>query len=157
MEDFPVSVLVEHRVLDNRWQSEQWEAIAVGPGHRDDRRGCTLVFEQDRRSQWLWTGFRLELVRSEAENYFLNISAASPKVFVMWRLENDRAEPKIATVSYGEAARMMDSGEQVDGVAMPPEVFAWMAPFVAEHYKPEPRRKIRRNDPFAESREGTKQ
>ena len=31
----------------------------------------------------------------------------------------------------------------------PLPVLAWTQPFVAEHYKPEPRRKVRRNDPFA--------
>jgi hypothetical protein len=35
---------------------------------------------------------------------------------------------------------------------MLPEVLAWMTPFVDEHYKPEPKRKVRRNDPFAEDR-----
>ena len=45
---------------------------------------------------------------------------------------------------------MMDGGERVDAVPMPDAVRQWMAPFVAEHYKPEPRRKVRRNDPFAD-------
>jgi hypothetical protein len=44
---------------------------------------------------------------------------------------------------------MMDAGDQVDSVALPVPILAWMQPFVAEHYKPEPRRKVRRNDPFA--------
>ena len=35
-------------------------------------------------------------------------------------MEDDRAVPKIVTVSYHEAARMMDGGEQVDGVTLPP-------------------------------------
>ena len=43
---------------------------------------------------------------------------------------------------------MLDGGEQVDAVPMPAELLAWMKPFVAEHYKPEARRKVRRNDPF---------
>ena len=33
---------------------------------------------------------------------------------------------------------MMDGGERVDAVPMPDELREWMAPFVAEHYKPEP-------------------
>jgi hypothetical protein len=44
----------------------------------------------------------------------------------------------------------MDGGERVDPVAMPDAIRAWMQPFVAEHYKPEPRRKMKRNDPFAD-------
>ena len=57
--------------------------------------------------------------------------------------------PVMVTVSYNEAARMMDGGERVDAVPLPEVVREWMIPFVAEHYKPEPRRKVRRNDPFA--------
>ena len=53
------------------------------------------------------------------------------------------------TASYNEAARMLDGGELVDAVPMPPEILAWVAPFVAANYQPEPRRKVRRNDPFA--------
>ena len=44
---------------------------------------------------------------------------------------------------------MLDGGELVDAVPMPPEILAWVAPFVAATYQPEPRRKIRRNDPHA--------
>ena len=57
--------------------------------------------------------------------------------------------PVIVTVSYNEAARMMDGGERVDAVPLPDVLREWMVPFVTEHYKPEPRRKVRRNDPFA--------
>jgi hypothetical protein len=53
-------------------------------------------------------------------------------------------------VSYNEAARMLDGGERVDAVPLPPGIRAWMEPFVAEHYRPEPRKKVRRNDPFAD-------
>jgi len=33
---------------------------------------------------------------------------------------------------------------------MPEPIRAWLARFVAEHYKPEPKKKKRRNDPFAD-------
>ncbi len=32
---------------------------------------------------------------------------------------------------------MMDGGEQVDGVPLPPALFAWLDEFVRTHYKPE--------------------
>jgi len=70
----------------------------------------------------------------------------------MWRPVEDGGEPaarpEIVTVSYNQAGRLMDGGERVDPVPMPEEVRAWMEPFVTEHYKPEPRRKVKRNDPF---------
>jgi hypothetical protein len=111
---------------------------------RDDAKG----------PRWRVGGFAIELHRSEAEGYYLNIVAPDPKVFVMWQPAEDGCEPAIApvvvTVSYNEAARMLDGGERVDAVPMPPEIHAALRPFVAEHYKPEPRRKVRRNDPFAD-------
>jgi hypothetical protein len=58
--------------------------------------------------------------------------------------------PVIVTVSYNEAARMLDGGERVDAVPLPAGILAWMGPFVAEHYKPEPKQRVRRNDPLAD-------
>jgi hypothetical protein len=98
------------------------------------------------------------LHRSEAEGYYLNVTAPDPKIFVMWRLSEEAAvppvRPVIVTVSYNEAARLLDGGEQVDAVPMLPEILAWMTPFVDEHYKPEPKRKVKRNDPFADGASG---
>jgi len=76
----------------------------------------------------------------------------------MWRKAEDAAAapgafPVIVTVSYNEAARMLDGGESVDAVPLPDEIRRWMEPYVAEHYKPEPRKKVRRNDPFRDERE----
>ena len=59
------------------------------------------------------------------------------------------AAPFLATVSYNEAARMLDGGEQVDALPLLPAIRMWMEPFVQEHYKPEPKRKVRRRDPLA--------
>ena len=55
--------------------------------------------------------------------------------------------PVLATVSYNEAGRLMDGGERVDTVAMPAAIADWLRPFVATHYKPQPRGKVKRNDP----------
>src|SRR5436853_131718 len=39
--------------------------------------------------------------------------------------------------------RWMDGGEQVDSVAMPAAVFAWVGEFVEKNYHPEPRKRIK--------------
>jgi hypothetical protein len=70
----------------------------------------------------------------------------------MWRMFDDgepKARPVIVTASYNEAGRLLDGGERVDNVPMPPVILDWMRSFVATHYKPEPRKKVKRNDPFA--------
>ena len=70
----------------------------------------------------------------------------------MWRFREGReppVHPVVVTLSYNEAARMMDGGEQVDAVPLDPFLRALLEPFVAAHYRPEPKRKQRRN-PIAE-------
>lgn len=150
MKQFPVAVIIEKTRLDNRWVSEKWEAIGVvpafdAPADAPPRR----IFADERREQFLAGHFDLELFRDEVDNYHLNLTSPEPRVFVMWRLVEDFALPAAATLSYGEAARWLDSGEQCDGVAMPPEIADWLGDFVNTHYKPAVRTKVKRNDPFA--------
>lgn len=137
---FRLAVIMERKVLTNKWAGFQWEAVGVA---RDEDISPTpiRVFEDARRAQWLHAGFSIDLFSDEAEFYYANITAPEPRVFVLWRLEDDLARPVLVTVSTGVAARMMDAGEQVDGVPMPEEIRAWVAEFVIRHYKPETRKK----------------
>jgi hypothetical protein len=158
MSAFPIAVIMERRRLSNRWVEEAWEAVGVVPAFAADaqadaagetgRPPARRIVADAERVQWLHAGFALELFRDEAENYFLNLSAPIPKVFVMWRREGGAALPHAVSVSYGEAARWLDSGEQVDGVAMAREIADWVGDFVNTHYRPAPRTKVRRNDPL---------
>ncbi len=136
-----IAVIMERRALANRWQAEAWEAIGVVP----DPGGATprLLLQDSAQAQWLFGGFELNLYRDEAESYYLNLSAAQPCVFIVWRMEEAMAVPKFVTVSYGEAARFMDADEPVDNVAMPRDMCDWLGEFVNEHYKPEPKKRSR--------------
>ena len=153
---FSVAVLMQRTPLANRWVSERWDPVAVLPVAEDAVQASAPVRVRDDATctQWCFGGHALELHRSEAEGYHRNLVAPEPKVFVAWRTHDEPMDPPvfpvIVTVSYDEAARMMDGGECVDAVPLPEAVREWMAPFVTEHYKPEPRRKVRRNDPFAD-------
>ena len=95
------------------------------------------------RTQWLHPGFKLELFRDEAEGYYLNLSSNKPFVFVNWLEEEGAGVPKAVTVSYNEAARLMDAGARVDGVPMPPQWIPWLAEYVERNYKPEPKKRSR--------------
>lgn len=150
MNSFPIAVVMERRRLSNPWVDVAWEAVGVVPAFEANPPGMRRIVTEDDRDQFLAGGFALALFRDEAEGYFMNLSAPQPKVFVMWRLEAGEARPCAVTVSYSEAARLLDSGESVDGVAMPREIADWVGDFVNTHYKPAPRRKIRRNDPLAD-------
>ena len=156
---FSVAVVVERIPLANRWASEQWRVAGVEP---DDAPSAPprKQLEDATHTLWRFPGFVVELHRSEAEGYFLNISSPEPKIFVMWRdPQSDGADddmvkvlPHLVTVSYNEAGRLLDGGERVDAVPLPPEVMEWMRPFVVEHYRPEPKRKSRRNDLYERDR-----
>ena len=153
---FPVAVIMQRIPLTNRWANERWEAVAVEAG-AEDAPGCVLLSDGPEGPRWRCTGCAIELHPVEVEGYYLNASTREPRVFVLWRMaepEDDvepRARPLIVTVSYGEAARFLDAGEQVDAVAMPPPIFAALDAFVTAHYKPEPRKKGQRNALYEDS------
>src|SRR6266705_2759444 len=101
------------------------------------------LLQDESRAQWLHPGFKLELFRDEAEGYYLNLSSHKPFVFVNWLEEEGAGVPKAVTVSYNEAARLMDAGARVDGVPMPPQWIPWLAEYVERNYKPEPKKRSR--------------
>ena len=103
-----------------------------------------LLREPTALMQWLHPGFKLVLHKDEIEGYYLNVSAPQPRVFVLWRMdEASSALPLDVTVSSDEAARWLDGGHSVDGVAMPPEIFAWVGDYVENNYRPEPKKRIK--------------
>jgi len=132
-----VSVRMERRALaNNRWFSHQWQVRDIEmTGAPRDEVAESHVFE----------GFDVCLYPDEAEGYFLNSASGDPKAFVMWRIDEAEADgaaiPKVVTLSYNEAARLMDAQEKVDAVPLPPLMCAWLADYVAANYKPEPKKK----------------
>jgi hypothetical protein len=147
-ETLTIAVVMQRTPLANRWQPFQWKPIEMSAddlltdvGHR-----CLRNDASDTR--WLFGGFQIGLFPDEAEGYFLNIASPTPCWFIMWRLETydgqEIAVPKQVTLSYNEAARLMDGGEQVDTLPASSTVIARMAAFVQEHYRPEPKKKRRK-------------
>ena len=136
-----VAVVMQCRALQNVWQSEVWEPQAVLPaaGEGEPR----LCREEPGLRQWLYPQMQLQLRAADADGYFLNVSTAEPSVFVLWRMEGERAVPAHLTASYSEASSWMDGGEQVDRVPMPRPIFDWVSEFVQRHYRPQPKKKIR--------------
>jgi hypothetical protein len=143
-----IAVIMARRVLDNRWASEQWEAKGAVLDDTDPAplsapvslpAGQLIVTHTDGQ-EYLFRGLAVKLEREEAEGYYLNLTSAAPKLFVLWRMREALATPEHVTVSYNEGARWADGGEQVDGVALPLELSPWMAEFVDRHYRPEPKK-----------------
>lgn len=139
-----VAVVMQRTPLASRWADAQWEACGVVADDADAQSVPRVLFDRDGLRQVLHPGHRIVLQRHEAEGYYLNVTSPAPKVFVLWRI-TDAGEPRPErlTVSYHEGARWADSGEPVDGVALPPELLPWIADYAARHYEPEPPKKKR--------------
>ena len=129
--------------LASRWADAQWEAQGVVPDMGEAAGSERVIVQNEQLTQVLYPGLALKLQRDEAEGYYYNITSPHPKVFVMWRDEGALARPVGLTVSYHQGARWMDSEAHVDGVPLPPELLPWIGEFVAEHYRPEPKKRVR--------------
>ena len=136
---FPIAVLMQRQRLQNRWLDECWHANAVLAaagtvrGHGLD---APVMNKAGAVDGYVVGGLELELFPDEDDGYFENWAAPEPKVFILWRMECGRAVPVRASVSYAEGARMLDSGESVDGVSMPREIYAWLGEYLRMHYRP---------------------
>src|SRR3981081_1009118 len=108
-----VAVIMQRRAVQNRWQSEVWEALGVLADY-DAPGEARVIVEQAGATQWLHPGFEMVLRRSEAEGYYHNVSTQEPRVFVMWRMEQERAGPAVGPVSYDGAGGSLGGGEQGD-------------------------------------------
>ena len=151
-----LAVIMQRRAIQSRWQSVAWEPWSVLESDAPSGPPRVLV-EGKEVAQWLHPGFELTLYRDEIEGYYMNVSSGSPSVFVLWRMEEDRlgkdgaravkdgarAVPLQVTASYDEGGRWLDGGHSVDGVTMPPEIFAWVGDYVEKNYRPEPKKRIK--------------
>ncbi|UGQ48103.1 DUF3305 domain-containing protein [Massilia endophytica] len=139
---------MQRKPLASRWQPFQWAPVEVllEPGLPAAPPRCLRHEEDDTR--WLFTGFELRLYSDEAEGYFLNADSGAPCWFIMTRLEEidgvEVAVPHSVTLSYNEAARLMDGGEKVDTLPVPPLIAERLVEFVQAWYRPEPKRKRRK-------------
>jgi uncharacterized protein DUF3305 len=137
-----VAVVMQRRASQSRWIDHVWEPVGVLSGNEGEAAPRVLVDRPDVK-QWLHPGFKLVLHRDELEGYYLNVSASEPRVFVLWRMEGENGLPLDVTASSEEGGRWLDGGHSVDGVAMPPEIFAWVGEYVENNYRPEPKKRIK--------------
>ena len=147
-EPLAIGVVMQRFAILNRWQAHQWRPLEIitDPVSLAEPSGRLQAGDGNPHDlRWLFTGFEVRLYTDEAEGYFLNISAPLPCWFIMSRLEDlDGIEvlaPKQITLSYNEAARLMDGGERVDTLPLPAAMLAPMTAFVQTHYRPEVKRK----------------
>jgi hypothetical protein len=137
---FDIAVVMQRRPVKSRWADSMWEPHGVLADPGGDAR---LLREADGVTQWLHPGLQLVLHKDELEGYYMNVSAPEPRVFILWRMDGENALPVEVTVSSDEAARWLDGGHSVDGVAIPPAIFAWVGEYVENNYRPQPQKRIK--------------
>jgi Protein of unknown function (DUF3305) len=100
----------------------------------------------------------LRLVRDEAQGYYLNLESPEPSIFCLLRF-SEHAEfgltPQVRdlTLSYEQAARWMDGGEQVERLPAPAQLLPWLAEFTQTHFEVPFKKAKNKNRPSFMSRE----
>ena len=145
-ESLTVSVVMQRIAIANRWQAHQWRPIALQTGAIGLGRTPYCLQADQADSRWCFPGFEVRLFSDEAEGYFLNSSAPAPCWFIMSRVEEhdgivDMLVPHGVTLSYNEAARLMDGGERVDTLPLQATIGERLSSFVRAYYRPQENRK----------------
>jgi hypothetical protein len=150
-----IGVIMQCTPLSSRWQPFQWQPIEI-VRQVSEQSAPRCLRNDPADTRWLFNGIDVTLCSSEAEGYFLNISAPTPCWFIMWRIEEidgvELAVPKSITLSYNEAARLMDGGERVDTLPVSADIVERLTAFTHDYYHPEPKRKHKK--PSFEGGEG---
>ena len=145
-----VAVIMRRERIDNRWQPWRWtleDVVLQQPAFGTDAR---LLVQSADEQRWLHPNFRVELLVTDAEGYYLNVTTEKPCFWVVWRMEEEAAladepvaVPQRVTLSYHDAGRWLDAQEPVEQVPAPLEVVQWMQAFVDAHYVLEVKRRQR--------------
>lgn len=107
----PVGVVVERRRAKSQWAHFVWRPVAVLAGVPEAEPWTVLNAQVDHTTYYAGAA-DVALYRSDCSNYHINLSAASPQLWVI--LRGTGAEPpyKVAAVTAdpGEAEAFADSG-----------------------------------------------
>ncbi len=150
---FPVSVLMERRLSTmGQWTQPQWEAVGVVAGEAVSRvPKRTQVHKDDHRTQYLWTGLRVELYKDGCESYWYNLLSDNPRLFVVCYQQDEaddevELKPALVSVNQDEVNAHLESDDPVFSLPMPDKVHQWVERFVLTYYQPEIKRKRKRKD-----------
>ena len=96
---------MERRVLHNKWADHAWEAKALLPEDPENPSATRVFAESAVATQWLFPPLELTLFTDEAENYLLNVTAREPRIFVMWRADDEADPPALQDREEKTAAK----------------------------------------------------
>ncbi len=149
---FPVAVIMQKSASDNVWIDEIWEAIGVTVGdqsemHTGNEISSAVIFQQQGVTQYLHSGFHLQLFVDECESYYHNLMSTTPRCFIVADVkENDVPIPFLVSLSFDVAHSYLEGDETVYAVDLPPELYRWSEAFILTHYAPEKKIKRKRSN-----------
>lgn len=160
----PVSIILESRPSQSRWQSLYWSVAGVVTGEHSDSHepGMRLIQQQGDISRYLLSGLRITLYKDECESYYHNLRAPTPSVYVVASPTEGGLDapprPYAVSLSFDYAHSSLEMDDVVFSVPLPAELYRWSEAYVLEHYVAEKREKRRRKDwraedPFTAHRE----
>ncbi|NQU60232.1 MAG: DUF3305 domain-containing protein [Rhodospirillales bacterium] len=140
-ENISLGVVIERREIDNPWEDYSWAPVAVIEG----------APEMDPSSEWLelrreddWVHYHagtltLELYPGETEGYRVNLANEIPFIYIVLTPGEEEGDPEVipflATACPYEAESYTEDTDQiVEGIAMSPEMAAWVQDFIDKHH-----------------------
>lgn len=147
-ERIAVSIVLERRPMQRgRWSFIDWQVVGAMAGQAcaEDEPKCALVHGDERRRQYLWSGFHVTLYKDSAESYWYNLVGKQPSLFVICSArDGHEMAPFLVSANYNEAAAFMETDTKVFATPMPPEVYRWLEDYVVHNYEPQEPTKRRR-------------
>jgi len=149
-----MAVVMRRVALASRWQPWKWELDTVLPDLGEYGAAPMCLDSDEHGAHWIYPGYPVTLYRDEGEGYYLNLTSTTPCWFVLWRMAETpdedgamegeiRPVPVTVSLSYNEAGRWLDAGENVENVPLEPEQRDWLQAFTDQHYRPEPKKRRR--------------
>jgi hypothetical protein len=153
---FPVAVIIKHRPAPAQqvWRGDSWRisGVVVNSQLAAKTAAGVLLRASADGDDYLWGGFSIRLHKDETESYYHNLMSSKPSLFVVSTLnERDVLVPFMVSASFDEAHAYFESDLQA--VAMPPELYAWIEQYVLAHYVPEQKLKRKRRNWTEDDRE----
>lgn len=151
------AVLARKQISRSGWSLVNWEGVAVLAGEHfaaGTSRGVPLrdgaaasQGSDGKDGRYLWDGLTLDLYRDAAETYWFNLTGARPALFIICSEEpGDELLPTTVTADHDESVSATEADYKVFAVPIPPEILARIEEFVMAHFKPQAKRKRKRED-----------
>ena len=77
-----VAVVMRRERIANRWQSWRWSLADIVPHEDGFGTQPRLLLKDDQEERWLHPGFKVELLTTDAEGYYLNVTTPQPCFWV---------------------------------------------------------------------------